>query len=88
MQLDGFVQNGVIVHSGGCSLPEGTLVTVSCLDTGEQPRSENKRVELPLVRTGTPGTLDLTNERIAAILTTKTLRRCEACGICLPDVNV
>jgi hypothetical protein len=29
MELNGFVQNGVIVLSGGATLPEGTPVTVS-----------------------------------------------------------
>jgi len=30
MELNGFVQNGVIVLTGGESLPEGTPVTVTC----------------------------------------------------------
>ena len=50
-------------------LPEGTAVTVSCkLEPAAQPALEKKRVEFPLVRTGTPGTWNLTNERIAEIL--------------------
>lgn len=68
MELNGLVQNGVIVLTGGLSLPEGTPVTVSCsLEPASQPPREKKRVQLPLVRTGEPGTLHLTNERIAEI---------------------
>jgi hypothetical protein len=68
MELHGFVQNGVIVLSGGLSLPEGTPVTVSCsLELGSRPLSEMQRVQLPLVRTGEPGSMHLTNERIAEI---------------------
>jgi hypothetical protein len=68
MDLHGFVQNGVIVLSGGMSLPEGTPVTVSCnLEPGSRSLSEKKRVQLPLVRTGEPGSLHLTNESIAEI---------------------
>lgn len=69
MELHGLVQNGVIVLSGGLSLPEGTPVTVSCsLEPGSRPATERKRIEFPLVRTGTPGTWNLTNEQIAEIL--------------------
>jgi hypothetical protein len=68
MELHGLVQNGVIVLSAGVSLPEGTPVTVSCiLEPGLPPATEKKRVQLPLVRTGEPGSLHLTNERIAEI---------------------
>ncbi len=68
MELHGFVQNGVIVLTGGLTLPEGTPVTVSCsLEPVSQPAMEKKRVQLPLVRTGEPGSLNLTNERIAEI---------------------
>ena len=66
MELEGLVQNGVIVLSRGVSLPEGTPVTVSCnVGPASQSLPEKKRVQLPLVRTGEPGSLDLTNERIA-----------------------
>jgi hypothetical protein len=68
MELHGLVQNGVIVLSGGATLPEGTPVTVSCsLEPGSRPPSEKKRVQVPLVRTGEPGTMNLNNERIAEI---------------------
>ena len=68
MKLHGIVQNGVIVLSGGLSLPEGTFVTVSCsLEPSSPPAREKRRIEVPLVRTGEPGSLNLTNERIAEI---------------------
>jgi hypothetical protein len=68
MELSGYVQNGIIVLAGGLSLPEGTPVTVSYnLELGSPPPAGKKRVQLPLVRTGEPGSLHLTNERIAEI---------------------
>jgi hypothetical protein len=68
MELHGIVQNGVIVLAGGLSLPEGTPVTVSCSsEPGSPPATEKKRIQVPLVRTGEPGTMNLNNERIAEI---------------------
>jgi hypothetical protein len=69
MELNGFVQNGVIILTGGVSLPEGTPVTISCKleDTPPPSAAKKKRVQLPLVRTGQPGSMNLTNERIAEI---------------------
>jgi hypothetical protein len=67
--IRGRVKNGVIVLEDGATLPEGARVTVSCNTVRLRPRpGEEKRVQLPLVRTGRPGTLHLTNERIAEIL--------------------
>lgn len=67
MELNGFVQNGVIVLTGGASLPEGTPVTVSCgVDATTTPVGERKYIVFPLVDSDTPGVL--TNERIAEIL--------------------
>ena len=70
MELNGFVQNGVIVLTGGASLPEGTPVTVSCgVDAiTPPPVAERKYVVFPLVDSDNPGSTDLTNERIAEIL--------------------
>lgn len=68
MELNGFVRNGVIVLTGGVSLPEGTPVTVSChLEAGMTPPGVRKRVQLPLVHSDAPGSINLTNERIAEI---------------------
>ena len=65
MELNGFVQNGVIVLSEGATLPEGTPVTVSADAPAAQ--SERKRIQVPLVRTGRPGSMNLNNDRIAEI---------------------
>jgi len=64
--LHGRVQNGVVVFEGGSDLPEGLAVTISFQAPADsQQVSKKKRVQLPLVRTGEPGSLHLTNERIA-----------------------
>ncbi len=67
MELKGFVQNGVIVLTGGASLPEGTPVTVSCGVELVSLQPEKKRVQVPLVRTGKPGSMNMNNERIVEI---------------------
>jgi len=69
MNLPGHVQNGVVVLDGGVSLPEGAAVTVSPL-SGPVLRVSpvRKPVQLPLVKTGRPGSVHLTNDRIAEIL--------------------
>lgn len=69
MELTGFVRNGVIVLSGGATLPEGTPVTVSC---GAEmmvppPAAARKRVVFPLVDSANPGSLNLTNAMIGEI---------------------
>lgn len=68
-QIPGRVENGVVVFEGDVSLPEGTRVVVFQLSPGEQAsRASKKRVELPLVKSGEPGSIHLTNERIQEIL--------------------
>lgn len=68
MQIPGRVQNGVVVFDGTNAFPEGTRVVVSSLSLMEQElRPAKKRVELPLVSSGEPGSIPLTHERIHAI---------------------
>ena len=67
MELNGLVQNGVIVLMGGVSLPEGTPVTVSCGAEATTPQLEKKFLQLPLVHSDNPGTLHLTNAMIGEI---------------------
>ena len=67
MELNGYVQNGVIVLSGGATLPEGTPVIVMCGVAAPAVQPERKRVQVPLVRTGRPGSMNLNNDRIAEI---------------------
>lgn len=69
MDVSGHVQNGVVVLDGGVVLPEGAVVRVLC-SAGPTIRVApvRKRAQLPVVKTGQPGSLGLTNERIAEIL--------------------
>ena len=67
MSLQGRVQNGVVVLEGGLLLPEGTAVTVFIAPT-VRPAQSGSRIELPLVRSAKPGSLNLTGDRIAEIL--------------------
>jgi hypothetical protein len=69
MDVLGRVHNGVVVLEGGVVLPEGAAVRVLC-PAGPRIRVSpiRKRVQLPLVKTDHPGSLALTNDRIAEIL--------------------
>ncbi len=69
MELHGHVENGVVVLDGNVALPEGAAVTVTPHSGPVIRVSKNeKRVEFPLVRSTAPGSLQLTNQRIAEIL--------------------
>jgi hypothetical protein len=69
MTILGRVQNGVIIPEGGPALPEGASVSISYPATVEpKPAKQERRIEVPLVRTGRPGSLNLTGERIAEVL--------------------
>lgn len=70
MEIVGHIHNGVVVLEGGVSLPEGTPVIVSCAVppqtlTAGSPR---RRVQLPLVPSGRPGSRNLTADRVADLL--------------------
>jgi hypothetical protein len=68
MVISGRVQNGVVIPEGNVPLPEGAVVTITFpLPTSVKP-SNKKRIQLPLVVTGNPGSVNLTNERIGEIL--------------------
>ena len=69
MVIAGDVHNGVVVLEGGITLPEGAAVTVSYPVPAVVTRAgENRRIEVPLVRTGQPGSVNLTGRQIAEIL--------------------
>jgi hypothetical protein len=69
MKIPGRVQNGVVVIEPPNSLPEGAAVTVTLRETPVIHVSPvRQRVELPLVKSDQPGTLELTYDRIAEIL--------------------
>jgi hypothetical protein len=69
MEIPGRVSGGVVVLEGGASLPEGTAVVVSCSPAiGAGKSAEPRRIQVPLVRTNRPGTVNLTEERAAELL--------------------
>ncbi len=69
MEILGQIQNGVVVLAGGSALPEGAVVTVTYRGEPIENAAKCKtRIQVPIVRTGQPGTLVLTNNRIAEIL--------------------
>lgn len=69
MEISGRVHNGVVVFEDGSSLPEGTEVVVFVPQmAGELPARDKQRVEFPLVHSQHPGSLHLTNQKIAEIL--------------------
>jgi hypothetical protein len=69
MVISGHVQNGVVVLDGNPALPEGAVVAVSYpVPVPIQPAGDNRRIEVPLVRTGQPGSVNLTGHQIAEIL--------------------
>ncbi|HEY1601079.1 MAG TPA: hypothetical protein VGG64_15860 [Pirellulales bacterium] len=58
-----------MVLEDGSALPEGTQVTVVCPTAPSgAPAPQKRRVQLPLVPSNRPGTLQLTGERIAELL--------------------
>jgi len=69
MKISGRVRNGVVVFEDGSSLPEGLEVTIVCPQIVDTRASVSKcRIQLPLVYCDKPGSVHLTNERIAEIL--------------------
>jgi hypothetical protein len=68
MEIPGRVQNGVVVLEGAPALPEGARVTVSYAGSAAVPAVQKRRIQVPLVRTGQPGSVHLTGARIAEIL--------------------
>lgn len=69
MEILGRVHNGVVVLEGHPALPEGAAVTVTYpVPAGITSGVPKTRIQVPLVRTGQPGSVDLTDDRIAEIL--------------------
>lgn len=69
MTIPGRVQNGVVILEGGPALPEGTPVSVTypALNSSKTIH-QKRRIQVPLVRSDRPGSVELTGERIAEIL--------------------
>jgi len=74
MEISGRIHNGVVVFDNDPSLPEGLEVTIVCPqiasthDADAHGNVPKRRIELPLVHCDKPGSVHLTNERIAEIL--------------------
>lgn len=69
MIIPGRVHNGVVVFEGSPALPEGAAVSVWFPGpVGSAAATEKRRIEVPLVRSQRPGSVQLTGERIAKIL--------------------
>ena len=69
MIIPGRVQNGVVIPQGGPALPEGAAVGIQYpAPPAAGPAPEKRRIQVPLVRTGRPGSVRLTGGRIAEIL--------------------
>jgi len=68
MIFKGRIQNGVVVLEQGLSLPEGAEVAVCYEGAAPNPSVVKRRIQVPLVHTGKPGTIHLTGKRIAEIL--------------------
>jgi hypothetical protein len=69
MVVHGRVQNGVVVLERGFALPEGAVVMISYDGPpAKQKAAADSRIQVPLVHTGSPGSVQLTGERIAEIM--------------------
>ena len=69
MEIQGVVQDGVVVVDGAISLPEGAVVVVTYREAPVIRVARNPvPVVLPIFDSDEPGTIDLTNDRIAEIL--------------------
>jgi hypothetical protein len=69
MEIQGRVHHGVVVLEGEPQLPEGMVVTVSFpVPPPTEPPAPRRRVSFPLVKSGQPGSLQLTAERVAELL--------------------
>lgn len=70
MEIIGRVKNGVVVLEEGPPLPEGTRVKVvpAIGPAAAKAEGRKRRIRLPLVHCDRPGSVRLTNERVAKVL--------------------
>ena len=69
MEFSGRVQNGVVVLDGEASLPDGASVIVTYRPSPVIRFAKNPvPIVLPIFDSGEPGTIDLSNDRIAELL--------------------
>jgi hypothetical protein len=68
MEIRGRVHNGVVLLDGEAGLPEGAVVSVLFpVAPAAPPPDSSARVQFPLVPSNQPGTLELSNDRIAEL---------------------
>ena len=69
MEIRGRVQNGVVILEDRQALPEGAAVIVTYpVPASVAPGVRKTRIQVPLVGTDQPGSVDLSGEWIAEIL--------------------
>jgi len=80
MNIAGQIQNGVVVLEGRLRLPDGTRVTVVVEPSTVEEAQQRERIQLPLVRSSNPGSVNLTGERIAEIFEEEDVERFRSSG--------
>ena len=69
MEIHGRVKNGVVILEDSQHLPEGASVTVLYPESHELSlKITKRRIQVPLVRTGNPGSVNLCNSQIDEIM--------------------
>ena len=69
MVIPGRVHKGVVILEGESALPEGAAVTITYPALPQAKSAiEKRRIQVPLVRSDQPGSVQLTGARIAEIL--------------------
>jgi hypothetical protein len=69
MEIRGRIHNGIVILEGNPALPEGAAVTVMYrAPASSRPEASKTRIQVPLVQTGQPGTVNLSGEQIAELL--------------------
>jgi hypothetical protein len=68
MEILGRVTGGVVVLDDADALPEGATVVVTLRAPNLHPGNQKQRLTFPLVPSASPGSLALTNERVAELL--------------------
>lgn len=77
MEIQGHVQNGVIVLGGDFALPEGAVVAVSYPSpVSAKPSDDGERIQLPLANFQQAGSIHLTSQRIAEIFNAEYAASC------------
>lgn len=69
MIIPGRVHNGVVILEGRPELPEGAAVSIWYpAPSGAATVHKKRRIQVPLVHSECPGSIQLTGDRIAEIL--------------------